>query len=132
MRSLTALLVFLCAACVSEDPVRVTPPAPVPCTSQDVTARKGERLPKLCLPVGSVLQVTAEPSPRQPWSPLTSTDDQVLSCVSRPGPEGTITATCTAHRPGRATIATVTTPFRGDPRGPAQFRWTQEIEVLPE
>ncbi|MEV4259136.1 hypothetical protein AB0J52_38765, partial [Spirillospora sp. NPDC049652] len=90
----------------------------------------GERPPPLCLPVGAVLQVTAEPSPHQPWSPLTSTDALVLECVSRPGPQGTITATCTARRPGRATVATVTAPFAGDPRGPAQFRWAQQVEVV--
>ncbi|MFC5187429.1 hypothetical protein [Actinomadura harenae] len=132
MRSLTALFLLLCAACTSHDPPKAAQPKPGPCESGDVTltARRGERPPPLCLTVGAVLRVVAEPSSRQPWSPLTSTDEQVLSCVSRPGSEGTITATCTARRPGRATVATVTAPFPGDPRGPAQFRWTRQIEVV--
>ncbi|MEV5572129.1 hypothetical protein AB0L06_18960 [Spirillospora sp. NPDC052269] len=132
MRSLTALLLILCAACTSNDPPKAAASTPAACDSGavTVTARKGEKPPPLCLTVGTVLRVTAESSPRQPWSPLTSTDEGVLSCVSRPGPRGTITATCTAERPGRVTIATVTAPFSGDPRGPAQFRWAQQIDVV--
>ncbi|WP_026411122.1 hypothetical protein [Actinomadura oligospora] len=127
MRSLTVLVLLFCAACASDDP-----PRPARCGSGDVsvTARRGGTPPPLCLTVGAVLRVTAEPSPRQPWSPLTTTDEQVLTCDSRPGPRGTTIATCTAKRPGRATITTVTTPFAGDPHGPAQFRWSQQIDVV--
>ncbi|RFU37419.1 hypothetical protein DZF91_32975 [Actinomadura logoneensis] len=127
MRSLTALILLFCAACAGGDPPK---PAPHRAGTVTVTVRRGETPPPLRLTVGTVLQVTAEPSPRQPWTPLTSTDALILDCVSRSGPQGTITATCTAKRPGRATIATITAPFPGDPRGPAQFRWARHVEVV--
>ncbi|MCP2342724.1 hypothetical protein [Actinomadura rupiterrae] len=119
MRPLTALLLLLCTACAA------TPPGP------RTTVRKGARPAPLHLKVGTVLHVTSDPSPHQPWTPLTSSDEKILTCTSHPGPHGAITATCKALHPGHATIATVTSPHKGDPQGPPQSRWTQQIQVTP-
>lgn len=107
-----------------------SPGGPCQAGSVSETARRGQVPAPLCLEVGATLRVGAEPSPRQPWMPLTSSDEAVLRCVSRPAPGGSIDATCTAVRPGSATVSTVTAPFAGDPHGPPQFRWALEVTVV--
>lgn len=83
----------------------------------------------ICLPLHGILAVTAPASPRQPWSPLSSSNDTVLHCVSQPHPDGSINGTCTALQPGTATVSTVTSPFAGDPAGPQQHRWQLQVTV---
>ncbi|KAA2265373.1 hypothetical protein F0L68_04720 [Solihabitans fulvus] len=83
----------------------------------------------VCLAVHATLHLTSEPSPLQPWSPLRSSDQGVLTCTSTPHDDGAITATCTALRSGTATITTVTTPKLGGPSGPQQFQWQLTITV---
>ena len=94
-----------------------------------VVARRGERPPPLSLSVGTVLVVSAEASPHQPWQALTSSDDSVLECESWPGSQGSLEARCVALRPGEASVATVTSAFAGDPYGPQQFRWLLKVTV---
>lgn len=117
----------------SSQPSPGSPPQPSPpCGTGTVTktAKKGEVPEPLCQVVGAMLRVSAEPSPRQPWMPLTSSDQAVLECTSRPAPGGSIDAMCTAVRPGSATVSTVTSPFAGDPHGRPQFRWAVRVRVV--
>jgi hypothetical protein len=96
-----------------------------------ITARAGDQPVPVCLHPGHTLTITTEPSPLQPWQPMTSTDPAVLMCSSQPLPQGARTATCRALRPGTATVTTITAPFSGDPHGPAQHTWTLTIHVQP-
>jgi hypothetical protein len=59
-----------------------------------------------------------------------SSDATVLRCVTRPLADGAVEATCTAQRPGTATVTTATGPFAGDPHGPPQATWQLSITVV--
>jgi hypothetical protein len=107
------------------------PPAPGGCTRQPgpVTVRPGERPEPVCLAGEATLRIRTEPSPLQPWTPLTSSNESVLRCSSRPIGDGAVEATCTAGGPGTATVSTSTAPFAGDPHGPPQEIWELQIIV---
>lgn len=106
-------------------------PAPAGCPdSLSVTVRAQQPAARVCLTVGGTLRVTSEPSARQPWQPLSTSDGTVLSCASSPGPDGTIEAACRALRAGTATVSTYTAPFPGDPQGPQQYSWQLVVTVV--
>lgn len=94
-----------------------------------MTIQPGDQPAPVCLHPGDTLTLTARSSPTQPWQPLTSTDPTTLSCTTQTQPNGALTATCHALRPGTATVSTGTAAFSGDPHGPAQYTWTLTIEV---
>jgi hypothetical protein len=116
----------------SSSEVRATPTS-TGCSSvpESVHAHHGEQPAAVCLTPGATLHIVTDPSPRQPWSTLTSTDESVVRCTSRATPDGAIEATCTAVKPGTVTVSTVTASFAGDPHGPAQYMWRLEITVVP-
>jgi hypothetical protein len=96
-----------------------------------ITARTGEQPAPVCLRVGASLTITAQPSPAQPWQPMTTSNPAVLACTSRAADRGALTATCRALAPGTATISTTTAAFAGDPHGPPQYTWTLTVHVQP-
>jgi hypothetical protein len=108
-------------------------PAPTstgcPSVPETVRVHHGEQPAAICLTPGATLRIVTDPSPRQPWSALTSTDESVVRCISRAATDGAIEATCTAVNSGTATVSTVTAPFAGDPHGPPQYMWRLEIAV---
>ena len=83
----------------------------------------------ICLPVNGILRLAADPSPRQPWDQLASSDSAVLACVSQSSSNGSVTGACTALHPGTATVSTMTAPFAGDPHGPPQYLWHIAVTV---
>ena len=113
----------------STAPLPVDPlcsPAPA-----SITARFGEQPRPVCLRVGQHLTITTQPSPTQPWQSMTTSAAAVLECTSQLDDQGALTATCSALRPGTATVSTTTAPFAGDPHGPPQHTWTLTIHVQP-
>jgi hypothetical protein len=118
----------------SSDPVPTDPPTAsatptAGCAPATLTIVKGTPPAPVCLAAGADLNLTSEASPLQPWSALDSSDPAVLSCHSTGHPDGSITATCHANKPGTATLTTVTAPFAGDPHGPAQYQWQLTVTV---
>jgi hypothetical protein len=99
-------------------------------STDEATVRSREAPGRTCLIVGATLNVTSEASPLQPWAPLSTSDPSVLACTSSPGPDGTVTGTCRALRPGTATLSTFTGPFAGDPHGPPQYTWQLAVTVV--
>ncbi len=94
-----------------------------------ITARTGEQPAPVCMRVGATVTITAQPSPAQPWQPMTTSDAAVLACTSKAVDQGALIATCRALAPGTATVSTTTAPFAGDPHGPPQHMWTLTIQV---
>jgi hypothetical protein len=120
------------AAVPSAPSPRATSPTPSATGCPDslaVVVRAQQAAAQVCLAVGGTLRVSSEPSARQPWQPLSTSDGTVLSCASSPGPDGTIDATCRALRPGTVTVSTYTAPFPGDPQGPQQYLWRLVVTV---
>jgi len=93
------------------------------------TARTGEQPAPVCLRVGATVTITTQPSPAQPWQPMTTSDTAVLACTSKSADQGVLIATCRALAPGTAAVSTITAPFAGDPHGPPQHTWTLTIQV---
>jgi hypothetical protein len=107
------------------------PPSGGPCQSQpSVRIKAGDRPDPVCLPVSGLLHLASDPSPRQPWTTLISSDPKILSCAAQVGKDGAVTATCTPHLGGTVTISTMTAPFAGDPSGPPQYQWTLRVTVV--
>jgi hypothetical protein len=107
-----------------------TNPEPTPTPQPNVVAvAKGDTPLPIRLTAGTDLHIHSGPSPQQPWSALESSDPAVLACHNIGHPDGSVTATCHAVTPGTATLTTVTAPFKGDPRGPAQHRWQLSVTV---
>ena len=100
------------------------------CGARRVVASVREQPEPQCLQVGASLRISAEPSPRQPWSLPASSDESVLRCAARLLPDGAAAATCTAMRHGTATVTTSTAPFAGDPHGPPQTQWHLVVNVV--
>jgi hypothetical protein len=92
-------------------------------TSLQVTA--GAVPAPVCVPVNGVLHLTADPSSRQPWGPLTSSEPKILTCTSQPGAEGSVDGVCRPHLPGTVTVSALLT---GDGRPP--FRWELRVTVV--
>jgi hypothetical protein len=84
----------------------------------------------VCLRTAATLQLTAQPSPHQPWQPLVSSDPGVVRCQSTPAADGSLTGTCVAVASGSAALRTSTAPFPGDPHGPPQQDWTITVIVV--
>lgn len=93
-----------------------------------VRVRHGARPAAIRLPLRATLALIADPSPRQPWGPVVSSDPTVLRCASTTHPDGSVSASCTALRPGSATVHTTTAPLA---RGPRQHHWRLEVAVDP-
>jgi hypothetical protein len=94
-----------------------------------INARRGEQPAPICLAPGAAVRIVTDPSPRQPWGVMGSSDESVVRCDSRAAADGALVATCTAVSPGTATVSTVTAPFAGDPHGPPQDIWRLRVTV---
>jgi len=94
-----------------------------------LTVHRGDQPAPVCLHIGATLSITTDPSPMQPWQPITSANDAALRCTSIAATDGAAKATCTAVGAGTTTISTTTAPFSADPHGPAQQMWTLTVTI---
>ena len=94
-------------------------------STEEATVRPNEEVGPICLLVGAKLEITAAPSPTQPWQLLVSSDPSVLKCTSTSGPSGTVSGTCQALKPGTALVTTETKP----PTDHANDRWRLTVTV---
>lgn len=99
------------------------------CGPQNLVATTQEQPTPICLTVGVSVHVTTQPSPHQPWSLPTSSDESVLHCSAQRLVDGAAAATCTALRAGTAIVSTGTVPFAGDPHGPPQSQWELHVTI---
>ena len=105
-------------------------PSPVPCPDGAHLAVDPAQPPApICLRAGHVLHLSTTASPLQPWENFTSSAAEVVTCESTRTGDGAVQATCTAQTPGTSVITSQTTPFSGDPHGPAQLMWQLTITV---
>jgi hypothetical protein len=114
-----------------------TPPAPAhpsPARCPDgaqVTVDPAHLPAPICLSVGHTVHLSTTASPLQPWQTFASSDPDVVRCESTRTRDGAVQAKCTGQKPGTAVLTTGTTPFQGDPHGPAQRMWQLTITVTP-
>jgi hypothetical protein len=116
-------------------PLPLTPISPAPsgqprrsdcvASTEQATVRPNEEVGPVCLLVGAKLEVTAAPSPTQPWQLLVSSDAAVLRCTSTAGPNGTVSGSCQALKPGSVTVSTQTK----SPTNGASDRWRLTVVV---
>jgi branched-chain amino acid aminotransferase len=100
-------------------------------STEEATARMAEPPGQTCLVVGAKLHVAAQPSPRHPWQPLSSSDSAILSCTSTTGASGTIDGTCRALRAGTAVVTTTTEAAMGDTRYSPDYVWELKVRIVP-
>jgi hypothetical protein len=99
------------------------------CGPHSVTARPYEQPAPQCLTIGASLHITTQPSPDQPWSPPTSSDESALHCTASQLADGAAEATCTAVHTGTVIVTITTSPFAGDPHGPPQAQWQLHVSI---
>jgi len=131
-----AVLTALLTGCASpgtpaptSTPVPPTSSAQAGCGPAQVHIAPASAPAEMCLAVGATLTLTSDASELQPWTPLTSSDPAVLSCVSDQHADGSVTGACMAQAPGTATVSTGTSAFAGDPHGPPQYAWKLTVTV---
>jgi hypothetical protein len=115
--------------------VGVTPHTPTPsapprsdcvASTEEATVRPNEEPGPVCLLVGARLEVTAAPSPTQPWQLLVSSNPAVLRCTSTAGQHGTVSGTCQAVAAGTSVVSTQTK----SPADGATDRWRLTVVVV--
>jgi hypothetical protein len=94
-------------------------------STEEATVRPNEEVGPVCLLVGAKLEITSAPSPTQPWQLLASSDAAVLKCTSTSGPNGSVSGTCQAVKPGTALVTTQTK----QPTDHANDRWRLTVTV---
>jgi hypothetical protein len=128
--ALVVLLLGACARTGGGSPSDSSSPDACRTSPVDLAIALNTPAPSVCVHVGALLNVASEANRLQPWLPVQSSDPQVISCTSTQHPDGSVSATCTAHRPGAAMLVATTGPFAGDPHGPPQRSWTASVTVV--